>query len=58
MNDLREAVTLAKGTESIAGTSVEGRPFPRFDLGTPGRPVVLLTALMHGQTMGGYQQAC
>ena len=32
----------------MAGTSVQGRPICRFDLGTPGRPVVLLSALMHG----------
>jgi predicted deacylase len=38
----------AGGTESSAGTSVEGRSIRRFDLGTPGKKVVLLTALMHG----------
>jgi len=33
---------------SSAGTSVRGRPIARLDFGTPGRPVVLLSALMHG----------
>jgi hypothetical protein len=44
----RRAVSAAGGTETIAGSSVEGRPLVRFDLGTPGRPVILMTALMHG----------
>jgi predicted deacylase len=44
----RRAVAAAGGTESTAGSSVEGRPLIRFDLGTPGKPVVLMTALMHG----------
>ncbi|MCG5055004.1 MAG: succinylglutamate desuccinylase/aspartoacylase family protein [Myxococcales bacterium] len=36
------------GEESIAGHSVEGRPIYRFDLGTKGAPVVMLSALIHG----------
>src|SRR5579859_96724 len=48
MAEFRKVVSAAGGTESIAGSSVEGRPLVRFDLGTPGRPVVLMTALMHG----------
>jgi hypothetical protein len=44
----RRAVASAGGVESDVGTTVEGRPLARFDLGTQGRPVVLLTALMHG----------
>ncbi|MFZ5897069.1 MAG: M14 family metallopeptidase [Myxococcota bacterium] len=31
-----------------AGESVQGRAIPRLDFGTPGKPVVLLSALMHG----------
>ncbi len=45
----------AGGSESIAGTSVRGRPLVRFDLGTPGRPTILLTALMHGVEVVGAQ---
>ena len=52
---LREAVARAKGTESVAGTSALGRPLVRFDLGTPGRPTILLTALMHGVEVIGSQ---
>jgi predicted deacylase len=52
---LRDAVARAKGTESVVGTSVLGRPLVRFDLGTPGRPTVLLTALMHGVEVIGSQ---
>jgi predicted deacylase len=48
MQRFRQAVTAAGGSESVAGISAEGRPVARFELGTPGRPVVLLTALMHG----------
>ncbi|MET0595272.1 MAG: M14 family metallopeptidase [Polyangiaceae bacterium] len=44
----RAASHAAGGTESIAGTSVEGRPLLRWDLGTAGKKAVLLTALMHG----------
>ena len=38
----------AGGKVASAGTSVLGRPLVRIDLGTLGKPVVLLTALMHG----------
>jgi len=48
MARFRRAVASAGGAESIAGTSVEGRPLVRFDLGTRGRPVIVMTALMHG----------
>ena len=48
MASFRGAVLAAGGTESVVGSSVEGRPLVRFDVGTPGRPVVLMTALMHG----------
>jgi len=44
----RRVVLGGGGAESFVGSSVEGRPLLRFDLGTRGRPVVLLTALMHG----------
>ncbi|HKQ70921.1 MAG TPA: M14 family metallopeptidase [Polyangiaceae bacterium] len=44
----REAAAGAGARESTAGTSVEGRPIVRFDLGQEGAPCVLLTALMHG----------
>src|SRR5262249_5301582 len=44
----RRAVASSQGTESIIGRSVEDRPLLRFDLGTRGRPVILMTALMHG----------
>jgi len=44
----RKAAQLAGGRESVAGSSVLGRPMVRFDLGSPGRPCVLLSALMHG----------
>jgi predicted deacylase len=44
----RAAVARAGGVESAAGTSVEDRPLVRFDLGTEGRPTILMTALMHG----------
>ncbi len=48
MAKFRRAVASAGGTESIEGYSAEGRPLVRFDLGTPGRPAVMMTALMHG----------
>jgi hypothetical protein len=48
MAAVRQAVASAGGTETVAGTSVEGRPVVRFDMGTMGRPVVFLTSLMHG----------
>jgi hypothetical protein len=44
----RCAVARAGGVESVAGSSVENRPVVRFDLGTRGRPTILLTALVHG----------
>jgi carboxypeptidase T len=46
----RELSSRLGGRESVAGRSVEGRPLWRFDIGAPGadRPVVLLTALIHG----------
>jgi carboxypeptidase T len=51
----RELVARLQGREQIAGTSVEGRPLWRFDLGSrdPGAPVILLTALMHGVELIG-----
>jgi hypothetical protein len=49
----REAVAAADGTETTVGVSVEGRPLLRFDVGTPGAPVVLLSALMHGNEVIG-----
>jgi carboxypeptidase T len=55
LSSLRDAVARAKGTESVVGTSVLGRPLVRFDLGTPGRPTILLTALMHGVEVIGSQ---
>src|SRR5689334_5039148 len=48
MTQYRRVVTSAAGRESTVGTSVEGRPIVRFDLGDEGKPTVLLTALMHG----------
>lgn len=44
----RELASAVGARESVAGHSVEGRPLYRFDFGTPGQPVVLLTALIHG----------
>jgi hypothetical protein len=38
---------------SIVGSSVEGRPIRRFDLGAEGAPTVLLTALVHGVELIG-----
>jgi len=35
------------------GSSVEGRPLVRFDIGSEGQPAVLLTALMHGNEVIG-----
>jgi carboxypeptidase T len=49
----RDAALAAGGRQSIAGRSVDGRPLVRFDLGREGRPVVLLTALMHGVEVVG-----
>jgi murein tripeptide amidase MpaA len=49
----REVAFASGAAESTAGSSIEGRPLVRFDFGTPGRPVVLLTALMHGVEMIG-----
>jgi predicted deacylase len=51
----RDAALRANGAESVVGTSVLGRPLVRFDLGTPGRPTILLTALMHGVEVIGSQ---
>jgi predicted deacylase len=55
LTSLRDAVSRAGGSESNAGTSVLGRPIVRFDLGTRGRPTILLTALMHGVEVIGSQ---
>jgi predicted deacylase len=55
LESLRDAVARAKGSESVVGTSTQGRPLVRFDLGTPGRPTILLTALMHGVEVIGSQ---
>jgi hypothetical protein len=44
----RAAVRAAGGKESVIGTSVEGRPLARFELGPEDKPAILLTALMHG----------
>lgn len=44
----RSAAQRAGGVESTIGTSVEGRPLYRWDIGARGGSVVLLTALMHG----------
>jgi hypothetical protein len=49
----REAVLAAGGSETTVGCSVEGRPLLRFDVGAPGAPVVLLSALMHGNEVIG-----
>jgi predicted deacylase len=49
----REIVSAAKGRESVAGFSWEGRSIPRFDLGAPGGPAVLLTSLVHGTEIIG-----
>jgi predicted deacylase len=38
---------------SLAGTSVQGRPIRRFDLGAADGPAVLLTGLMHGVELVG-----
>jgi predicted deacylase len=46
--DFRNAALALGANESISGESVAGRPLVRFDLGDPSKPVVLLTALMHG----------
>jgi predicted deacylase len=48
--DWRALVANAGGRETIVGTSVQGRPLWRFDLGRrdAGAPTVLLTALIHG----------
>ena len=54
MSRLRAATAPLGGVESCAGVSVEGRPIVRFDFGTRGKPVVFLTALMHGvEVIGG-----
>ena len=50
----RNAALQLGAEESVAGTSVEGRAIPRYDFGTLGKPVVLLSALMHGvEVIGG-----
>ena len=51
----RDLVSRLGGREQVAGTSVEGRPLWRFDLGnqSASAPVVLLTALMHGVELIG-----
>jgi len=51
--DFRAAVLSAGGRESELGTSVQGRPLVRFDLGADGKPTILLTALMHGVEVVG-----
>jgi predicted deacylase len=43
----------AGGCRTVAGTSIEGRPLYRVDLGNPKGPAVLLTGLMHGVEMVG-----
>src|SRR5580692_6190663 len=43
----------AGGCRTVAGTSIEGRPLYRFDLGNAKGPAVLLTGLMHGVEMVG-----
>jgi predicted deacylase len=49
----REASHKVGGRESVVGHSVEGRRLLRFDLGTAGKPTVLLSALMHGVEVVG-----
>jgi carboxypeptidase T len=44
----RELAAQTGARESVAGSSVEGRPVYRFDLGARDGPTVLLTALIHG----------
>jgi hypothetical protein len=44
----RNAAQALGAAERIQALSVQGRPIPRFDFGTPGQPVVMMTALMHG----------
>jgi carboxypeptidase T len=53
LEDFQRAASAAGGAESTVGRSVRGRPLLRFDLGTPGKPVVFLSALMHGTELIG-----
>jgi carboxypeptidase T len=41
------------GTASVAGTSVQGRPIPRYEFGRADGPVVLLTGLVHAVELIG-----
>ena len=49
----RTTVLAAGGRQSTTGTSVQGRPLVRFDLGTEGKPTIFLTSLMHGVEVVG-----
>jgi carboxypeptidase T len=49
----RETVLAAGGSETIVGSSVEGRPLLQFEVGATGGPVILFTALMHGNEVIG-----
>jgi hypothetical protein len=51
---LQRAAMALGARQSYAGLSVERRPILRFDFGTVGKPVVLMSALMHGvEVIGG-----
>ena len=41
------------GRSSVAGTSVEGRPLPRYEFGRADAPAVLLTGLVHAVELIG-----
>jgi hypothetical protein len=49
----RGLLTSAGASSLLLGRSREGRPLTAYSLGTPGAPVVLLTALMHGSEVIG-----
>lgn len=49
----RGLASRANARETVAGHSVEGRPIYSFETGSPDRPVVLLTALIHGLELVG-----
>ncbi len=48
-----EVCAAAGGRAGLAGTSVEGRPIPSYELGNPAGTPVLLTGLMHGVEVVG-----
>ncbi|MGC4095405.1 MAG: M14 family metallopeptidase [Polyangiaceae bacterium] len=46
--DFSSAARALGANTCVVGASVGGRALLRFDFGTPGKPVVLLSSLMHG----------